>query len=600
MPRWWLPRHPRLRAPHWPLLLLVAAIGATTVAALDARRAVRSHERIARQALTDYASFAAWSYQQHLRVAITEAIREVLGPVQHGHELHRSPGIPHARELAHYLPWNDDCYCHRPRYGPVPAAFFGFTLGTDTLGAGINTSPHPDLGWTVDPPPPEGGLRGAIASYTTSEKRFIIDTVTTLIRTKPRSEWFYWFIVGEHAGRERYLAFTTMPTAWGDTIVYGTEYTGAEIHAMLAELLDQATLLPSTVTASRTNAEMLAIEVVARGGGGGTPLFASQPGKRWDLDASHPLPPSFGGMIVHAQIRPELASTLVIGGLPRSRVPLMLGLLAVAAALSVVSLRQLRREGELSRLRTDFVSSVSHELRTPLTQMRVYLETLRLGRFTTGEQRAHSLALVEREVRRLSHLVENVLRFSSRSDAGGPRETVVVAAEVEQIVTEFAPIAESRRSQVFLDIEPDSRLLVVELRAGALRQIVLNLLDNAVKYGPSVQSIGVRVSRGQGVVRVTVEDEGPGVPEAERARIWEAFQRGSAASASGAGGSGIGLTIVRELVVAHGGRVNVGSAPRGGAQFVIELPVGACPAEAPASARVPLPTPRDTTSIDPV
>ena len=564
---------PRLRfpeLPHWPLVLLLIAIAVTALAALDAHRAVRSHERIARQALSDYASFAAWSYHQHLREALSEAVREVLGPVQHGHEVHRSPNIPHARELAHFLPWSDGCFCHRPRFGPVPAAFFGFTLGADTLGVGINTSPHPEFGWTVDPPPPEGGPRGAIADYTGAERRFLNDTLTSAIRAGARSEWFFSFLVGRHEGHARYLAYTTMPTAWGDTVVYGVEYAGADIDAMLRGLLDATTLLPATLTADRRNADMLAIEVVDRSRG--SVLFASEPRRQWELDASHPLPPSYGGMIVHAQLRPELAETLVIGGLPRSRIPLMLGLLGVAAALSFVAIRQLRREGELSRLRTDFVSSVSHELRTPLTQMRVYLETLRLGRFDTAAQRTRSLDLVDREVRRLSHLVENVLRFSPGGTSAGPREPVAVASELEEIVTEFAPLAAARRSRVFLDIAPETRQLVAELRPGALRQIVLNLLDNAVKYGPAGQNVRVRLVRGEAVMEIIVEDEGPGVPAAERDRVWHPFQRGAAAAASGAGGSGIGLTIVHELATSHGGRARVHDAPGGGAQFVVELP----------------------------
>ena len=556
--------------PHWPLVLLLAAIGATTVAALDAHRAVRSHERIARQALADYASFAAWSYHQHLREALSEAVREVLGPVQHGHELHRSPNVPHARDLVHYLPWSDGCFCHQPRFGPIPAAFFGFTLGTDTVGVGINSGPHPEFGWTVDPPSPEGGPRGAIVDYSRSERRFLNDTLTAAIRRAPRSEWFFSFLVGRHEGEPRFLAYTIMPTAWGDTVVYGVEYSRDDVQGMLRRLLDEVTLLPSTVTADRRNADMLAVEVVQRDGA--AVLFASQTGNRWDLDASHPLPASYGGMIIHAQIRPELAGVLVIGGLPRSRVPLLLALLAVAAALSIVAVRQLRREGELSRLRTDFVSSVSHELRTPLTQMRVYLETLRLGRFTSAEQRARSIDLVEREVHRLSHLVENVLRFSPGGAPGGPNVPLRIASEIEEIVGEFGPLAAARRSQVFLDVAPEARGAVVALRAGALRQIMLNLLDNAVKYGPAGQDVRVSLLGAAGAVQLVVEDQGPGVPAEERERIWQPFHRGEAATASGAGGSGIGLTIVHDLVTSHGGRASIEAAAGGGARFIIELP----------------------------
>src|SRR5918997_4793074 len=144
---------------RWPLALLLVSIGVTALAAGDATRAVRSQRATAERALQGYASFAAWSYQQHLREALTMAAREVLGPVNHGHEVHTSPRIPHARDLAHYLDWDSRCFCHRAGYGPNPGIFFGFRLGSDTLGLGVNTSERADVGWEVDVPPLGGRSR---------------------------------------------------------------------------------------------------------------------------------------------------------------------------------------------------------------------------------------------------------------------------------------------------------------------------------------------------------------------------------------------------------------------------------------------------------
>src|SRR5918997_844887 len=155
---------------RWPLALLLVSIGVTAVAAVDAQRAVRSQRATAERALQGYASFAAWSYQQHLREALTDAAREVLGPVNHGHEVHTSPRVPHARELAHYLDWDSRCFCHRAAYGPNPGIFFGFELGTDTLGVGANVSERPAPGWVVAPPPPPGGPTAAITGYTAAER----------------------------------------------------------------------------------------------------------------------------------------------------------------------------------------------------------------------------------------------------------------------------------------------------------------------------------------------------------------------------------------------------------------------------------------------
>jgi signal transduction histidine kinase len=114
--------------------------------------------------------------------------------------------------------------------------------------------------------------------------------------------------------------------------------------------------------------------------------------------------------------------------------------------------------------------------------------------------------------------------------------------------------------------------VVVAADPDAVRQIVLNLLDNAAKYGPSGQTITVRAARSDARACITVDDQGPGVPPAERERVWERFERLDRDRGSAVGGSGIGLAVVRELAALHGGRAWVADAPGGGARFVLELP----------------------------
>jgi signal transduction histidine kinase len=584
MARLSLPASARFR---WPLALLLVSIGVTAFAAVDASRAVQSQRATAERALQGYASFAAWSYQQHLREALTAAAREVLGPVNHGHELHTSPRIPHARELAHYLDWDSRCFCHQAGYGPNPGIYFGFKLGTDTVGVGVNTSDHPERGWVVDLPPPIGGASPPIAGYDAAERAWVNDTLTKLLRSGFRSDWGFVYVVGEFRDKPRYLAYTLMPTAWGDTIVYGVEYAAKDVEGLMGRVLDRQGILPAALTGGRSNREMLSVEVMMRGHG--PLLFASDNRRSWEHDAAQTMAPSYGGMVIHAQIRPNLAGDLLIGGLPHSRLPLLLGMLALAAALSIVAVAQLRREGELARIRSDFVSSVSHELRTPLAQIRLYVETMRLGRFATEAQRTRAVEHIDREARRLSHLVENVLRFArgarGRADAAVRRDPVDVAHEAAEIVAEFEPLAAARRAQVVVEFDEPTPPAEVHMRPGTFRQVLLNLLDNAVKYGPVGQTVRVRVTAagsgrvpsgrvaaGSDAVRVAVIDEGPGVPAGEREAIWRPFQRGSAAR-EGAGGSGIGLTLVKEIVDEHEGRVWVEDGVSGGATFVVELPI---------------------------
>ena len=275
---------------------------------------------------------------------------------------------------------------------------------------------------------------------------------------------------------------------------------------------------------------------------------------------------------VRATVRPEFADQLIIGGLPRSRLPLILAMLALSAGLALVAVAQLKREGELARLRGDFVSSVSHELRTPLAQIRLFLETLRLGRFTTEEQREWSLSSIDRETNRLAHLVENVLHFARPGHAPPPTvppAPIDIVSEVEHIVRSFEALAASRRATLRIEGE---RELVVRLERESFRQVLLNLLDNAVKYGPHGQTVTISVTRSAFGARVAVTDEGPGVPSRERDAIWKPFFRGSESAVRAVGGSGIGLSIVRDIVARHGGRVSLESAAGRGATFVVEIP----------------------------
>jgi signal transduction histidine kinase len=567
------------------MLLLVASITFTALGLVEANRAIGSQRTVAEHALRDYAGFVSWSYQQHLREALSAGTHEVLGAVNHGGELHSQPRVPAARDLAGYLPYNPTCGCHRPRFGPSPEIFFGWTLGGDTLGYAVNTHPDPTEGWEVDRPLPIVHSDIRRLGYSDADRRWINDTLTRQIRGGEEHGRFP-IVITTHGSVPRILVYTLMPTSWGDTLVYGAEYSRAAATSVLAEVMYDRNLLPATFTRGKSPREVVQLQVSdARG----TLLFESEPVRDWVLDDTTRLPADFGGLLVRAQIRPELASTVVIGGLPRSRLPFLLGLLVVSAALALVALGQIRREGELARLRENFVANISHELRTPLAQMRLYLETLRLGRFETDDQRARSLDNVERETTRLTQLVERVLRFSRRGRPDDDaRDKVDAASEVQRIVEEFQPLASARGSRVTLQAELVPPLV---LRPAALRHIVLNLLDNAVKYGPAGQTVRVTVRAMGADVQIAVADEGPGVPASDRTKVWKAYQRGRTAGHNA--GSGIGLAVVRDVAAAHGGRAWIEEPPDGrGAVFVVSLPVSGT-REASAAARV-VPAPQPT------
>jgi signal transduction histidine kinase len=296
----------------------------------------------------------------------------------------------------------------------------------------------------------------------------------------------------------------------------------------------------------------------------------------------------YAGLTTTVALNPAVAERLVIGGLPRSRMPLLLGLLGLTAGLVAVTLRQLRKEYELARLRSDFVSGVSHELRTPLAQIRMFTETLALERVRSPEEARRALDIVVRESERLSHLVDNVLQFS-RAERGTIRlapEPARLDLLLKDVVDSFRPLAQARQAVVRFSAEAG---ISATVDPAAVRQIVLNLLDNAVKYGPAGQSLNVALTLENGRAAISVEDQGLGIPADARELVWKPYWRLPRERESAVGGSGIGLAVVKDLVEGHGGSVFVDGGAKG-ARFTVRFP-GATRADAlaasPAAAASP-------------
>ncbi len=333
-------------------------------------------------------------------------------------------------------------------------------------------------------------------------------------------------------------------------------------------------LLPPALADGELGNDSIFLEVTL--GEDDTLFRMGEPYEPW-FGVEQPFGDSYRGVLEEITVRlaidPEVAPQLVIGGLPRSRLPLLLGVLGVVAGLILIAILQLRRERALIKLRSDFVSRVSHELRTPLTQIRMFAETLLLGRMRTPGDSRRALEIIDRESRRLSHLVENVLQFS-RSEHDSVQlalEPRLLAPLLEELVDEFNPLLDSGEVSIVTRLDDNPRVTVDE---DAMRQIVLNLLENAVKYGPPRQEVQLGASRANGRIQLWVDDEGPGIRTADRERIWEPFQRVAPDPGSALTGTGIGLSVVRDLVARHGGTTWVEDGRRGGARFVVELPIG--------------------------
>ncbi|HYH79808.1 MAG TPA: HAMP domain-containing sensor histidine kinase [Longimicrobium sp.] len=561
------------------VVLLLVLLGLSAVLAYQGVDAARSEARSTDRALRGYASFASWELARRADAALRRGLSTAGGAALGTRDAMATAPPATVEEMAARARTAVGGWCRcagavqgafrldgdaRARFSDAPAAVAGAPRGVDAwLRGGARGSA---LGRAV------AGRGGKVAGGMT------IEPVTV--------------------GGARYLLVHRPASADGRR-VEGFVVDAAPVAARaFAEAFSGGALLPGAVRgggAGGVTAVLLRADGVPAWRSPGAPqregawvdakigAYPPEPLSRGDVAERHG--GLLAGLTTRVAVRPDAAAGMPAQG-PRSRLPLLLTVFGLTLALVCVAIVQLRRQQELARLRDDFVSGVSHELRTPLAQIRLFSDLLDSGRLSAPEQRARSVRIIAEESRRLSWLVENILHFSrAQRGAGRVRPNPVLAAPLlREIVDSFAPLA--REKNVRFAVEADGGVLV-RADPDALRQVLLNLLDNAVKYGPEGQTVRVHAEMRGLALRIAVDDQGPGVPRDERHVVWEPYRRLQRDAEGATGGSGIGLAVVKDLVELQGGRVGLGEVPGGGARFWIELPYAmhAGPAE-PAPAAV--------------
>ncbi len=252
---------------------------------------------------------------------------------------------------------------------------------------------------------------------------------------------------------------------------------------------------------------------------------------------------------------------------------MILGGLSLVLAFGLwLTYRNVSKEIALARLKSDFVSNVSHELRTPLSLIRLYAETLEMGRLKTPEKFQEYYQIIRKESERLTALINNILDFS-RIEAGR-KEYDFRETDLRELVRNTL---ESYRYQIeqhgFTLEEKIEPVPPVRVDREAVARSVVNLVNNALKYSQDRKYIGVNLYKENGSVKLEVIDHGIGIPDKEQEKIFEKFYRVGDPLVHNTKGSGLGLSLVRHIAHAHGGDVSVDSTPGQGSKFTIVLPI---------------------------
>jgi signal transduction histidine kinase len=546
-----------------PLLvgLLVVTFAIAADLAHEAWSTALAQQRTATRAGEDFVRYTATGAAYETQASIALALRALFAPISTANHVAPPPPSIMVRGVQHVR----DCRCAP---AVAPRTYFRFRL-------------------------PDGDPQFAGDSVSLAEREWLRSTVAAHVRFVRQPDWDDALLYGIVEGHPRVAAYTVRAA---DDAAPGYVYGFVADAAAFGEAVltprprsHAAHVAAAAPTASYDS--LLRILVIAPDGdvlAGGTPRPESRVtmlprvGHESYLPGAAPiaavtlfadtvaLGPRYASLRLGVALVTDDPGALIEDGVPRSRLFALLGLLVLMAGLVVAAILQLRREHELARLRADLTAGVSHELRTPLAQILLFGETLMLERTRSDRERRAAAEIIVREARRLMHLVENALHFTrAHRDLLEPSSEVLdLGAVTREILVAFAPLAWTAKVTLREEIEAPAPALV---DGAAYRQIVLNLLENAVRYGPPGQTVTVRVERLDVAARLAVEDEGPGVPVADRERIWAPFVR-LTNGRRGTNGTGIGLAVVRDLTARHGGRAWVERAERGGARFVVELP----------------------------
>jgi signal transduction histidine kinase len=539
--RRWLQRPGALGA-----VLVGATLVLATALAYQAFQAAASHRVAVETALEHHASTAAWRFAREARGWVGWGMNEAADKLQR--EVGEKPKLPGPEAIQKVLA-EKYCDCMTAAFGRT---FFSVVVDKK---AALQLGGEPLSQRATDDLRAQMLVFANDTAQRQDARRWRILQPGTPRLNRATDVAFLWR-VGKDGQRAR--------------AVYGMVVERYMIERPLIGAQENGQFFPPKVAGGAKAKDLVRLEVA---GPNGVPLFARGP-ETHRYSGTDTLGSAYGDMVAMAAINPDAAELLVAGGLPPSRVPMIIGLFLLSLAMGGGGVLLRRREHRLASLREDFVSGVSHELRTPLTQIRMLSELLETDGFKSPSERSRAIEIIHRESLRLTNLVDNVLEFTRlrRTAPAGAAERVSIGDVLREVAESFTPLLEAQGNRIEVDAAHGLEILGDR---DALSRVLRNLVENAAKYGPASQTIRMSLTRADqnGTARVTVDDEGPGIPPSERERIWQPYYRLDRDRNAPAGGSGLGLSVVADLVRMLGGSVSVGDAPGKGARFTVDLPI---------------------------
>jgi signal transduction histidine kinase len=357
---------------------------------------------------------------------------------------------------------------------------------------------------------------------------------------------------------------------WQQALRTGSSFNGREAQPDASLLIWHAT--PSRLTALYAPAGWL---------GAGLKLPANSDDIRWKLLASSSpadTEPHVMRSLADAQLSGKLefssVSAVSNAGLNRALWLVGVGLMLILVLAGAYALyRGVSRELRVAQLQSDFVSAVSHEFRSPLTSLSGISELLATGRLTDESRKDQAYTFLQRETGRLKRLVEDLLDFG-RMESGRKQYQIEphdVFGVVRAVVADFREEALAGGFEVELNLDADAPS--VKADEGELRRAIRNLLENAVKYSPECRTVWVEGRVNHRQVAISVRDRGMGIEPREQREVFQKFVRGAAAKKAGIKGTGIGLSMVRQIVDACGGEIRLDSVAGEGSTFTLFFPL---------------------------